>query len=113
MPPDEDLLRTPGIRRGARFTLTFDGREITAHEGESVLGALWAAGIRTLHVTARTREPRGFYCGMGACFDCIVTIDGVPNLRACAEPARPGMRIAVQHDAGHYAPLPTRGDARN
>ena len=102
--------RTPGVRRGRAFTLTFDGPELTAHEGETVLAVLWAAGIRTLHVTARTRQPRGFFCGMGTCFDCLVSIDGRLGVRACMEPARPGMAVLRQQDAGTFPPL---GDERH
>lgn len=98
MAPDD--LRTPGIARGRVFTVTVDGRAIEAHDGESVLGVLWAAGIGTLHRTAQAGAPRGFFCGMGVCFDCLVTVDGRISVRACLEPARPGMRIDTQSDAG-------------
>src|SRR5688572_1340386 len=85
--------RTEDVRRGAPFTVTLDGAVLTAHEGETVLAVLWAAGIRSFRLTARTRQPRGFFCGMGTCFDCLVTIDGRSSVRACVEPARPGMAI--------------------
>src|ERR1044072_7300702 len=86
-------LRTAGIGRGAPVSIFVDGREVQAFEGESVLAVLWAHGEHALHSTARTHEPRGFYCGMGVCFDCLVTIDGITNMRACLEPVRPGMKI--------------------
>ena len=92
--------RSPDIRRGAAFTVTFDGKTLSAHEGETVLAVLWAAGIRALRKTARTQQPRGFFCGMGVCFDCLVTVDGRVSVRACLEPTRPGMRIDTQNDAG-------------
>jgi sarcosine oxidase subunit alpha len=94
-------LRTRGIERGAPVSIHVDDRVVRAFEGESVLAALWANGVRTLHMTARTHEPRGFFCGMGICFDCLVTIDGVVNVRACVEPVRDGMQITLQRDAGH------------
>ena len=94
-------LRTAGIGRGAPMSVYLDGRPMQAFEGESVLAVLWAQGEHTLHSTARTGEPRGFFCGMGVCFDCLVTIDGMVNLRACLEPVRPGMKITLQRDAGH------------
>lgn len=96
--------RTEGVRRGAAFAVTVDGKEVTGHEGETVLGVLWAAGIRTLRVTARTRQPRGFFCGMGVCFDCLVNVDGRHGVRACMELARPGMVIRRQQDAGSFPP---------
>jgi predicted molibdopterin-dependent oxidoreductase YjgC len=102
-------LRTAGLVRGAAFEIAFDGRAIPAHEGESVMGALWAAGVSTFHVTARTGEPRGFYCGMGSCFECIAEIDGVRNVRTCLTAARPGMVVRTQKDAGLYPPAPGDG----
>ena len=74
-----------------------------AHEGDSVLGLLWAAGHHSLRITGRAKAPRGFFCGIGVCFDCLVTIDGRPNVRACLELVRPGMRIELQHDARYGA----------
>ena len=95
MPQAEPDQRTPEVARGAPFTVEVDGRPLPAHEGESVLGVLWAAGIRRLRITPLKKEPRGFLCGMGTCFDCLVRVDDRLNVRACMEPARPGMRIAT------------------
>lgn len=104
-------LRTPGVRRGSSFMVDVDGREIIAHEGESVLAVLWAAGIHRLHLTARIRQPRGFFCGIGVCFECLVSIDGNNNVRACLEPVRQGMRIRTQQDAGQYDQAGTKDHA--
>ena len=95
MPQADRDERTPQIARGAAFTVKIDGRTLPAHEGESVLGVLWAAGIRSLRLTPSKKEPRGFFCGMGTCFECLVRVDDGHNVRACVEPARPGMRIAT------------------
>lgn len=105
-PAEAGSLRTPDIGRGDAVTIRVDGREVAAHAGETVLGAMWAAGLHTLHTTARANEPRGFFCGMGACFDCLVTVDGRYSVRACLEPVRPGMSVTTQQDAGTYPPLP-------
>jgi sarcosine oxidase subunit alpha len=56
---------------------------------------LWAAGIRGLRKTAKTGEPRGIFCGMGVCYDCLVTIDGVPNQRACMTLVEDRMEIRI------------------
>jgi predicted molibdopterin-dependent oxidoreductase YjgC len=85
--------RTAGVARGAEFVVEVDGQPATAFEGETVLGVLWAAGVRSLRVTPSKKEPRGFLCGMGICFDCLVQVDGRLNVRACLEAARPGMKI--------------------
>lgn len=100
-PEQEGGLRTPNIGRGAPVSIMVDGRSVQAFEGETVLAALWTNGLQTLHTTARTREPRGFFCGIGVCFDCLVTVDGIVNVRACLEPVRAGMDIKRQQDAGY------------
>jgi D-hydroxyproline dehydrogenase subunit gamma len=84
---------------GGGVTLTFDGRTIAAREGESVASALLAAGIRSTRTTQRTGAARGPYCMMGACFDCLAVIDGVPNRQACLTPVRAGMRVETQGGA--------------
>ena len=84
-----------GLERGARLSLTLDGRTVDAHEGETVAAVLLAEG----HIaTRKTRRgsPRGVYCGMGVCFDCLVVVDGVPNTRACVTWVREGMDVARQ-----------------
>ncbi|MCZ7590464.1 MAG: (2Fe-2S)-binding protein [Gaiella sp.] len=95
--PASDL-RLPG--GGAAVTISVDGSPVVAREGEPILAALWAAGIRALHTTAQREEPRAFFCGIGICFDCLVTIDGESNLRACMTPVAPGMSIETQRDPG-------------
>ena len=99
------LERTHGLQRGPQVVLTLDGRPVTAYEGESVAALLLAEGITATRVT-RGGEPRGVYCGMGVCFDCLVVVDGVPNTRACVTWVRNGM--TVERQAGFGA---TRGDA--
>lgn len=93
MPAAKSDQRTPGINRGAAFIVEVDGKTVSAHQGETVLGVLWAAGIRRLRVTPLKKQPRGFLCGMGVCFDCLVQVNGRLNVRACLEPVRPGMCI--------------------
>ena len=90
-------LRAPlAGERGARVTLVVDGQPLDAHEGESVAAALLAAGRRAFRRTDRDEEPRGYYCGMGVCHDCLVTVDGLAYVRACMTPARDGMRVESQ-----------------
>jgi predicted molibdopterin-dependent oxidoreductase YjgC len=91
-----------GLERGAPVSLTLDGRATTAYEGETVAALLLAEG----HTAARTTPggaPRGVYCGMGVCFDCLVVVDGVPNTRACVTWVREGMEVARQDGFGPLA----------
>lgn len=89
------LEHTHGLERGKPVALTLDGRPVTAHEGESVAALLLAEGIAAMRVT-RGGEPRGLYCGMGVCFDCLVVVDGVPNTRACVTWVQEGMTVERQ-----------------
>lgn len=54
----------------------FDGRRITAYAGDTVAAALWANGIRQLRTSPRSGQPRGMFCAMGVCQECVVLIDG-------------------------------------
>ena len=88
--------------------ITFDGRPVPARRGESVAAALTAAGITTLRTT-RSDRPRGLFCGMGVCQDCLVEIDGRPNLRACMTKVDGPMAVMPE---AHLRPLPVpRGGA--
>jgi predicted molibdopterin-dependent oxidoreductase YjgC len=82
------------------FTFRLDGRAVTASPGQTVAAALWAAGIRSWRTTRVAGAPRGLFCGIGACFDCLVTIDGERNQRACLVPARPGLAVTTQAEVG-------------
>lgn len=87
-------LEHPSIRQnGPAFSIRFEGEEVPALEGESVAASLSAAGILGFRRTAKG-APRGIHCGIGACFDCLVTIDGKSFERACMTPSRPGMEVA-------------------
>ncbi|MDX6764987.1 MULTISPECIES: (2Fe-2S)-binding protein [Streptomyces] len=85
----------------ARFTVDFDGRELPALEGQSVAAVLWAAGILAWRTTREAGAPRGAFCGIGSCYDCLVTVNGLPNQRACLVPARPGDAVTTQEGTGH------------
>lgn len=82
------------------MSISFDGRRVRAEPGQTVAAALWAAGIRAWRTTREAGAPRGLFCGIGVCFDCLVTIDGVPNQRACLVPVRAGMVVTTQLGTG-------------
>ena len=77
-------------------TIHFDGAPIAARAGDSVAAALLAAGIVATRTTPVSDAPRGPYCMMGVCFDCLVTIDGVGNRQGCLVPVAEGMQIEIQ-----------------
>lgn len=94
------------IQRGGVVDIFVDGQRLRAYEGETVAAALLASGRRMLRTTARWSEPRGVYCGIGTCFDCVMTIDGQPSVRACQTIVRHGMRVKCQQGEGMWRTEP-------
>ncbi len=102
-------LKHPKMRPAEPVRIRFDGTEIEALPGETVAAALAAADIVAVR-QARSGAPRGPFCGMGVCFDCLVTIDGKPNQRACLTKIEAGMDVRSAQDAT-AAPPPSAGAA--
>lgn len=80
----------------ARVTLTIEGRRTEARDGDTVAAALLEASFIDCRTTPVSGAPRGPYCMMGVCFDCLVTIDGAGNRQACLTPVREGMVVERQ-----------------
>ena len=93
------LAETPGegIRRDRPITIAFERRRIGAFEGDTVGSALAAAGITITSRSFKYHRPRGLLCMTGSCANCLMQIDGIPNVRACTEPVREGMRVQRQN----------------
>ncbi|MFF5444184.1 (2Fe-2S)-binding protein [Streptomyces sp. NPDC012888] len=102
--PSHRAARTPRALVGgtpeASYAIRFDGREIPAESGQSIAAALWGAGILAWRTTRDGGAPRGAFCGIGSCYDCLVTVNGSPNQRACLVPARPGDDVTTQEGTG-------------
>ncbi len=79
----------------AEVRIVFGDRELPARPGQTVGGALAANGITAWRTTRGQGRPRGLFCGIGSCFDCLLTIDGQPGQRACLVPVRDGMRLST------------------
>ena len=92
-------LSHPSIRPvGRSITFRFDATPIPALEGETIAATLSAADIVVFRRTA-SGAPRGLHCGMGACYDCIVTVDGRIGQRACMTRVADGMVVSGEADA--------------
>lgn len=74
-------------------TITVDGEPVQARAGDTVAAALVAAGRLALRRTLRGGAPRGVFCGMGICFDCVVRVNGLDGVRSCLTPVAEGMRV--------------------
>ncbi|MFQ6066276.1 MAG: 2Fe-2S iron-sulfur cluster-binding protein [bacterium] len=87
---------------GKMLNITVDGKKIKAREGEMIIAALLNAEIRVNRFTSKYNEPRGIFCGIGQCTDCIMTVNSVPNVRTCVTPVEEGMVIETQYGRGKW-----------
>ena len=74
-------------------SITVDGEQIAVTAGASLLSVLLAGGRLAVRHSERTGEPRGPFCGMGLCMDCVVLVEGRGLVRACLEPVADGMVV--------------------
>jgi len=81
-------------------TFRFDGRPVPFEEGQTIGAALWADGVRSWRTTRLAGRPRGFFCGIGVCFDCLAVVNGRPGQRACLVEVRAGDIVTTQEGAG-------------
>ena len=82
------------IEYGPPIVLTVDGETLQARAGQTVAAALYASGRRVLRHTRVNDKPRGLYCAMGVCFDCVVKVNG-ETARACMRYVGDGMQVAL------------------
>ena len=85
-----------------KITIIVDGKEITAYEGEVIAAALIAAGKRYFRFTRRYEKPRGIFCAIGRCTDCVMNVNGIPNVRTCITLVENGMVIETQTGSGEW-----------
>lgn len=79
------------------WTIVIDGRPIPAKPGETIAATLLAHGLRINRYTPKLNEPRGLFCAIGQCTDCVMVVNGVPNVKTCVTPVRDGMKVETQH----------------
>ena len=99
------MTRAQATGTDAENILTFDGTPVPFASGQTIGGALAAAGIVSWRTTRRDRGPRGLFCGIGVCFDCLVTVDGIRTQRACLAEACAGQDVRSS-DPDEPLPLP-------
>lgn len=78
---------------------TCDGQTVLGLEGEPIAAALEAAGVMIHRYTKKYHKPRGVFCAIGRCTDCVMVVDGKPNIRTCITPLREGMKVQTQYGA--------------
>ena len=97
------MTRTNVDRTEPVNSLDFDGTPVPFTPGQTIGGALAGAGIVSWRTTRRDHAPRGLFCGIGVCFDCLVTVDGMRSQRACLVEACAGQHV---RSADPDEPLP-------
>ena len=89
--------------RQLSLTIFIDGTATPARHGDTVAAAMLGSGHVACRTTAVSGAPRGPYCLMGVCFDCLVKIDGDANRQACMTTVQDGMRIETQRGKREYS----------
>lgn len=97
---------------GKKVTLYLDGEPIEAFVGEPIATALMAAGHRVLRYTNKHHGPRGIFCALGRCTDCMMMVDGQPNVRTCITPVREGMIVETQKGQGRWIESQNQGEEK-
>ena len=90
-------------KRNNKVHITVDGKTIEAIEGEPIAAAILAADIKVFRYTPKKNKPRGLYCAIGRCTDCVMIVNGMPNVRTCVEPVQGGMVIETQTGLGSWS----------
>jgi len=88
------------FKKGKKVTFYFNGKELSGYEGEAVVAALHANGIKVLSHSLRHKRPRGLYCAIGKCASCMMRVNGIDNVRTCILPLEQGMKIESQPGKG-------------
>ena len=89
------------------LAITLDGERLEGITGQSIAGVILASGRLGFRRTSSAGRPRGIFCGIGVCFDCLVEVDGARDVRACQRRAVDGNVVVTQHDA---LPVPPRSE---
>lgn len=87
----------------AAITVTIDGVAVTVEPEETVAAVLLRTPPFFTRTTSLSGEPRGPYCMMGVCFDCLAVVDETPSIQTCLTLVRDGMKIERQHRTGRSA----------
>lgn len=99
---EHPILGEPQKGRVVKFM--FDGNEIEGYEGEPIAAALRAAGVMTHRYTKKHHEPRGVFCAIGRCTDCVMVVNGNANVRTCITPLEEGMKVEIQYGVSAQNP---------
>lgn len=95
LPGQDDPIRP---EEPTEVSLTVDGESVTGVRGQSLAGVMMANDRLAFRQTAKRNRPRGVFCGIGVCFDCVVEVNGLGEVRACQRKACDGDVVVTHHD---------------
>lgn len=81
------------FERGKKITFNYNGSPIDAFEGETIMAALHAKGIKALNQSLKHKRLRGLFCAIGKCSSCLMTVNGIQNVAICVTKAEDGMQV--------------------
>lgn len=81
------------FERGKKITFNYNGTPVEAFEGETIMAALHAKGIKALNKSSKHKRFRGLFCAIGKCSSCLMTVDGIQNIAICVTKAEEGMQV--------------------
>jgi len=84
------------IYRGNSFVFFYNEMPIVSFKGETIAGALLANEIKICRITNKINESRGFYCGMGTCWECTMIVNDTHSVRTCITLCKPEMKVKTQ-----------------
>lgn len=90
--------------KGRLVTFLYNGTIMEGYEGEPIAAALRAAGVMAHRHTKKYHEPRGIFCAIGKCTDCVMVVNGKPNVRTCITPLEEGMTVETQYGVSAKKP---------
>jgi len=75
----------------------FQDKLIEAKDGDTIAAALYRDGRRIFSRSFKYHRPRGLLCVSGKCPNCLMNVDGIPNVRTCITPVRDDMKVKPQN----------------
>ena len=85
------------IERGEAITFDFNGKPVTGYAGETIAAAMYAGGLRIFSRSFKYHRPRSLFCLAGHCSNCLMRVNGIPNVRICTAPVQAGLKVESQN----------------
>lgn len=85
------------MKKGKKVKFQYNGKDLYGNEGKPISVALKAEGVMVHRYTKKQHRPRGIFCAIGRCTDCVMVVNGQPNIRTCITPLEEGMIVETQY----------------